>query len=492
MRYGPLRLVTPLPRRSHTDLAAVGKLRTPAPQSIRDVSARSCPTEAGEGAGGPGGRHPCWLRPRAIAVAMAVALTGCGGGRPAAPGVEAGQAASHAARLDQPVFEASGPDADDYGAGPAGFPRAERYNWWSLGYLVDSHSRLDEIFPARAVPRAAVPSPLRRAATEPTIAYQFEGESRTLDGYLARHPATGLLLARGDTILVERYQYGRRDTHRFTSWSMAKTINAMLVGIAIDEGRIRSIDDRPDAYVPELAGTEYGCTPIRHLLTMSSGVKFIEDYSGRDDASLLVTDTFQGGGPGGPSAVVGFNERLRRPGSRFSYASSETQVLGLVLQAAVGQPLADYLSDRIWRPMGAEADATWLIDNAGMESAYCCVNAVLRDYARLGLLLAHDGRLGGRHIIPTPWVHAATTVPAESWHLKPYAATRYFGYSYQTWIFPGERRMFALFGVRGQAIYVDPTSKLVLVHTAVRKLPVDPGVAELHALWASISEQLAS
>jgi CubicO group peptidase (beta-lactamase class C family) len=122
-----------------------------------------------------------------------------------------------------------------------------------------------------------------------------------------------------------------------------------------------------------------------------------------------------------------------------------------------------------------------------MESAYCCVNAVLRDYARLGLLLAHDGRLGGRQIIPSAWIHAATTVPADSWHLKPYAATRYFGYGYQTWIFPGERRVFALFGVRGQAIYVDPASKLVLVHTAVRKLPVDPAASS--RLWARVREQ---
>jgi CubicO group peptidase (beta-lactamase class C family) len=420
----------------------------------------------------------------------AIALAGCGGTWPASQAVEAGQSASRAARPGQPVFETSGPDAADYGAGPAGFPRADRSNLWSPGYLVDSHSRLDEIFPARAVARAAIPSPLRRAATEPVITYRFEEESRTLDAYLARHPATGLLIARGDTILVERYQYGRRDTHRFTSMSMAKTITAMLLGIAIDEGRIRSVDDRPDAYVPELAGTEYGRTPIRHLLTMSSGVKFIENYSGRDDVSLLVADTFEGGGPGGPSAVVGFNERLRSPGSRFSYASSETHVLGLVLRAAVGQPLADYLSDRIWRPMGAEADATWLIDNAGQESAYCCVNAVLRDYARLGLLLAHDGRLGDRQIIPKAWVHAATTVPADSWHLKPYAATRYFGYGYQTWIFPGERRMFALLGVHGQAIYVDPAAKLVLVHTAVRKLPADSDDIELRALWSGIRAQL--
>jgi hypothetical protein len=144
---------------------------------------------------------------------------------------------------------------------------------------------------------------------------------------------------------------------------MAKTITAMLVGIAIEQGRIRSIDDHPDAYVPELAGTEYGRTPLRDLLTMSSGVKFIENYSGYDDAAILVSNTFQGDGPGGPAAVVGFKQRLRRPGTQFYYASAETQVLGLVLRAAVGRPLADYLSDRIWKPMGAEADASWLIDD---------------------------------------------------------------------------------------------------------------------------------
>jgi CubicO group peptidase (beta-lactamase class C family) len=421
-----------------------------------------------------------------VAVAVAAALAGCGGARPAASGLEAGAAAAHAG----PVFASSGPDAAAYGAGPNGFRPADRYSWWSVENLVDAQSRMDEIHRAHRVVRGAAPRTLRRAAAEPAIAYRFAGETRTLDDYLARNPATGLLIARGDTILVERYQYGRRDTDRFTSWSMAKTITAMLVGIAIEEGRIRSIDDHPDAYVPELAGTEYGRTPIRDLLTMSSGVRFIENYSGTDDATILAVNTFQGDGPGGPAAVVGFNQRLRRPGTQFSYSSAETQVLGLALRAAVGRPLADYLSDRIWKPMGAEADASWLIDNAGMESAYCCVNAVLRDYARLGLLLAHDGQLGDRQIIPRAWIHAATTVPADSWHLKPYAATSYFGYGYQTWIFPGPPRRFALFGVRGQAIYVDPVSRLVLVHTAVRKLPVDPGAYELGALWAAVREQL--
>ncbi len=141
----------------------------------------------------------------------------------------------------------------------------------------------------------------------------------------------------------------------------------------------------------------------------------------------------------------------------------------------------------MWEPMGAEADATWLIDRSGQEATYCCLNAVLRDYARLGLLLAHDGRVGERQIIPKAWVNDATTVPADSWHLKPYAATRHFGYGYQTWIFPGERRMFALLGLHGQAIYVDPSSRLVMVHTAVSKEARDSN-AEALALWRGVVE----
>ena len=417
---------------------------------------------------------------RAVIVLAAIGLVGCGA-IPALPVVGPGQ----------PSFSASGPDAADFGATPAGFPRADVTKFWQTAYLVDSHSRLDEIFPGRLVARAAVPSPLHRAPVEPVITYRFEGVERTLDDYLARHPATGFLVARGDTILVERYQYGRRDTDRFTSWSMAKTITAMLVGIALEEGRIRSIDDKPQDYVPELAGTEYGRTSIRHLLTMSSGVKFVEEYTTRDDSFRLAADTFRNVGAGGPSAVTGYNERLAPPGTRFYYASSETHVLGFVLRAVARRPVAVYLSDSIWRPMGAEADATWIVDKTGQEATYCCVNAVLRDYARLALLLAHDGRLGDRQIIPRAWLLAATTVPTDTPYLKPEVATSFWGYGYQTWIFPGERRMFALLGVRGQTIAVDPGAKLVMVHTAVRKRPSgDPAAVELRALWAGLRERL--
>ena len=338
--------------------------------------------------------------------------------------------------------------------------------------------------------RAVTSSHLARADAEPALRYEFGGETHTLDDYLARHPATGLLVARGDTILIERYQYGRHDRHRFTSWSMAKTVTAMLVGIAISDGHIHTVDDPAAAYVPALRGTQYGGTSLRHLLQMSAGVRFVEQYTGRDDVSRLAADTFQQAGPGGVAAVTPFNERVRPSGTMFSYASVETQVLGLVLRSAVGRPVADYLHEKIWAPMGAEADATWLIDRSGQEATFCCLNAVLRDYARVGLLLAQDGNWRGRQLIPAAWIEDATRVAPDDAHLQPGIATGFFGYGYQVWIFPGARRMFALLGVRGQAIFVDPASRLVMVHTAVRKQPVDPGVREAVALWWSIVREL--
>lgn len=392
-----------------------------------------------------------------------------------------------------PRFNVSGPHAADFGAAD-GYPKGTRTTFYDVGTSVGSHSHLDEIFPGRLVHRAEAASRLARAP-EPRITWRLEGEERTLNAYLARQPATGLLIARGNTILVERYQYARTDRDRFTSWSMAKTVTSMLIGIAIAEGFIRSVDDPAAAYVPELAGTEYGRTSLRHLLQMSSGVRFREDYSaGSSDIARLVLATYLRRGTGGVSAVTPFNQRLAPPGRRFSYSSAETQVLGLVLRAATGRPLAEYLEAKIWQPMGAEADATWLVDNSGQEAAFCCLNAVLRDYARLGLLLAQGGAWRGRQLIPAAWVIEATTVPEGQPYLGAVTAT--LGYGYQTWIGPldtvaDDRRLFLLWGVRGQRIYVDPRSRLVMVHTAVHLESVDTdALGEADALWAGVVNQL--
>ena len=281
---------------------------------------------------------------------------------------------------------------------------------------------------------------------------------------------TGLLVLQGDTILAERYNYDRTPAHRFGSQSMAKTVVGMLVGIALAEKKIRSIDDQAAQYVPELKGHPYGETSLRHLLTMSSGMRFRDEGAKRPDGDALNRLAMNGQGRGGAATVLPFDEREREAGRRFHYASSDSQALALVLRAAVGQPLAQYLSEKIWRPMGAEADALWMHDAGGYEIGYCCLYATLRDYARFGMLLAYGGKAGAApdapQVIPAEWVKAATTV--ESPHLQVGVAARDYGYGYQIWLLDREGR-FTLRGVRGQWVMVDPRTKIVVVHTAVQK-----------------------
>lgn len=426
------------------------------------------------------------------ACAVAAVLVGCtaptpmregGGLAPASAGVEP---SAHSA----PRVAPGGPDADAYGASN-GYPIGDRSTFASSPFIVGSFSHLDRIFDSRLIRRAATPSALRRAPSEPALHHQYAGETLTLDGYLARNPTTGFLVARGDTILVERYQYLRNERHRLASWSMAKTVTSMLIGIAIHEGRIRSIDDPAAAYVPGLAGTEYGRTPLRHLLHMSSGVRFVERYTGPDDMTRLLADSIGHASVGGVETVTPFNQRVRPSGTTFSYASAETQVLGLVLRGAVGRPVADYLQEKIWEPIGAEADASWLIDRAGQEATWCCLNAVLRDYARLGLLLAHDGLWRGRQIIPAAWIADATRLRSDQQYLRvgiEPGRPEFAGYGYQVWILPGERRMYFLSGLLGQLIFVDAGARLVMVHTAVRTQLADLGPEV--ALWRGVVQEL--
>jgi CubicO group peptidase (beta-lactamase class C family) len=351
--------------------------------------------------------------------------------------------------------------------------------------LVGLVSGFDEVFPGRKVARGEQARALKRAAAEPAIRYRFQGQDSALDDYLSRNRTTGLLILKDDTIIAERYQYDRRPEHRMASYSMAKTIVAMLVGIALSDGTIQSLDDRADKYVSELSGTPYGETPIRHLLTMSSGVRFTENYSGTDDVATLGRLSVLGQSAGGAATLTPFRTRDRAPGEKFSYSSAETQVLGLVLRAATRKPLAEYLSERIWQPMGAEADASWIIDKGGYEAAFFGVNATVRDYARLGMLLANDGALDGRQIIPAGWVRAATTPPAKQF--EPGWTNSLLGYGYQTWIVPGKARQFMLRGLRGQAVLVDPSSKVVMVHTAAGAVG-GPGLGEIIALWSAVVE----
>lgn len=356
--------------------------------------------------------------------------------------------------------------------------------------LVGELSRRDEVYPSRKVAKGETVQELKRLAAEPEIRFTYRSEGGGLDDYLARNRTTGLVILKGDTIVAERYQYDRTPAHRMTSMSMAKTVVAMLVGVALAEGRIASLDDPAQKYVPEIEGTPYGETALRHLLTMSSGVPFTENYSGADDVATLGRLSVLGESAGGAATLEPFRGRVRerRAGERFRYASAETQVLGLVLRGATGRPLAEYLSEKIWRPMGAESDASWLVDKGGYETAFTGLNATVRDYARFGLLLANDGRAGGRQLIPAEWVRAATTPPAD--HLRPGRTNQLLGYGYQTWIIPGRERQFVLRGVRRQALFVDPSAQVVMVHTAAGNLG-DVGFTELLALWSGVLTSVA-
>jgi CubicO group peptidase (beta-lactamase class C family) len=270
---------------------------------------------------------------------------------------------------------------------------------------------------------------------------------------------------------------------------MAKTIVAALIGIAVKDGAIGSIADPAEAYVPGLKGTEYGRTPIKALLQMSSGVVFRETYAAGDDIRQLGQQLFGQSPVGSIDALKKFNNRARPPGQQFSYSSAETLVLGLVLAGATRRPVADYAREKLWQPLGAEADAKWLVDAAGQEITFAYFNATLRDWARLGLMLAHDGTWNGRAIVPREWLVAATSIAPGDERLKIVDFENQVGYGFQTWLLPGRRRAFFLDGSYGQRILVDPEAKLVMVHTAAYAANVVPR-RELLALWDAVVAQL--
>jgi len=385
-----------------------------------------------------------------------------------------------AAQNAGPVFSSSGPDAERYGAASDyPVPDSVRARWqgnpWHPADRVGAFTHLDEIYPTRLVKHAETPWIFKRALADMSESFRSE-----VTGYLARNPVTGLLIAKDDQILFEHYQYGRTDRDRFVSQSMVKSITGLLIGLAIADGAIKSVDDTAETYVPGFRGFEYGRTPIRDLLHMSSGVDFGEEADDGRDLNRLWRDMVAGGwvtDKGTVNSIVQFNHRIAPPGTRFHYASIEPDVLGMVLRNATGKSLSEYLQEKIWQPIGTEADAKWLLDAEGFELPHFGFNAVLRDYARLARLLAHDGAWNGQPIVPASWMIEATTVRPSDGHLAPGKAQRDFGYGYLLWLLPWGQRQFAMFGAFGQRVCIDPASKIVLVQTGLE------ATSEIWKLW---------
>jgi CubicO group peptidase (beta-lactamase class C family) len=392
------------------------------------------------------------------------------------------------------------PDEDKLGKAQ-GYPVGNARNWfYDESVRVGSFSNQGEIEgifggKANVLGASSAPMPLPKLDAEPRIRWIADhGRSLSIDDYLARERVMGLMIIKDGVIQVERYQYERTPAQRFVSNSMAKSIVSMAVGIALQEGKIASLDDRADKYATKMAGTLYGETTIRNLLRMSSGAHFEERYDGKDDLERFGRAVIRGGVEEAAKVIT---VRDAPQGSRFSYASAETEVLAGVLRGATGMSLSEYLGPRLWQAMGAETSALWRAERTGLERAAGNFNATLRDYGRLGIVLANDGLRPDtkQQVIPRDYLLEATDWRRAPAAFRPRTATPYYGYNYQFWTFPTEKRRFAMLGVYGQMIFVDPELKLVMVQTtanATAKAGETTLGKNADAFWRGVVEHYGS
>ncbi|MEM8838239.1 MAG: serine hydrolase [Pseudomonadota bacterium] len=336
---------------------------------------------------------------------------------------------------------------------------------FSEGKRVENFRAMDRVFPHEDVAKGESVWAFERNLRPLPETYVFEGTSKPIGEFLDDTDTTGLLVVRSGTILNEDYRLGADEASKFTSWSMAKSVLSALIGIAIEEGHIESLSDPLDQYVPALAASPYAGVTIEEALTMSSGVAFDEDY---DNPMSDVNRLFFSLAAGTPlEDMLTALEREREPGTYNNYISSDSIALGLVLEAATGMPKQDYLSSRLWVPMGAESAAYWSTGRDGPVLPFCCLNATLRDYARFGRLFLEGGARNGAAIVPRAWVEASTRPSAP--RLEPGenpASFWTFGYGYHWWVPEEPKDEFLAIGIWGQFIYVDRVRQIVIVKTS--------------------------
>jgi CubicO group peptidase (beta-lactamase class C family) len=272
--------------------------------------------------------------------------------------------------------------------------------------------------------------------------------------YMETENVAGVLVIQDGRIRLERYGLGLGERDHWVSFSMTKSLTSTLVGTALKSGAIGSLEDPVTRYLPALAGGGYDGVNVRQLLTMTSGVRWNEDYfnPNSDVARFLQEPARPGEDP-----VVTYMGRLPRatePGTRWNYSTGETNLVGSLVAAAEGKPLAQLLSERIWSRAGMEADAFWALDQGGREMGGCCVSATLRDWGRIGLLALEDGQAGGERIVPADWFAQAVVKQAETGEPNE-------GYGFLWWT--QDDGVFGAYGIFGQAVRVDPERRLVIV-----------------------------
>ena len=337
-------------------------------------------------------------------------------------------------------------------ADAANFGHVDDQLFWTYEQKVAGFRNMEKIGPARLVPASDRPYPLLRNETDlGSVEFRFNDAVLTIDEYVESQKVAGLIVVKDDVIVYERYELGNTEKSRWVSYSVAKSITSMLVGAALNDGYIDNIDEMITDYLPRLKNSSYDQSSIRNVLQMSSGVEWGEDYAD-PESDINVT----------PWETLAVYEYLRdkprdsEPGEVFNYNTAETNLVGDVVRAAVGNNLATYLSEKIWKPFGMEHDAYWaLTDPGGGEFGGCCLNATLRDYARIGLFAMSGGVLvNGTKVLPDNWM-ADSTSPSKG----------YEGYGYLWWLLGGDS--YAASGIFGQRIYIDPAHRIVIaLHSA--------------------------
>jgi CubicO group peptidase (beta-lactamase class C family) len=362
---------------------------------------------------------------------------------------------------------------------PAGL-LVDKYSYMSQPYSFYYFHHMDELgLRTDWIRRGGGVYPLIEPAKDFTLQYNFHGRSYSIKDYFERNFVAGFLVLHDNHIAVERYFHGADRNSRFVSQSVSKSIVSILIGAAVGDGTVKSIDDRVTKYLPYLSDSGYRDVTVKNLLQMSTGVDYSEDYRDPKSGAALIGAALLTGNP----SFKGFAESIRptsvRPGTKFEYQSVNTQVLGLLLESATHRRLNEYAQERLWEKIGAQSDAFFYESkNQPDTCAFACFNATVRDYARVGLLMLEGGALGGKRVISAQWVHDSTTPDAP--YLEPRAGGPEGGdgYAYQWWIPPGNDGAFEAEGIYGQCIYVNPSRHVVIVQTSAWPEPVSLILAE--------------
>ena len=360
------------------------------------------------------------------------------------------------------------------------------------GEQLANFREMSTIYPVRVIRRAASPSPLPPGpAIELPETFEYFGLRLNTAEFLAEMETTGLVVIRDGHVAFESYWLGNDATTQSIAWSVSKSFVSALIGIAVGEGAIASVEDPVSLYAPELAGGGYDGVRLKDVLQMSSGIRWNEDYS--DPNSDIGAYGRVMAGDGSLDAFAAGLVRECPPGTFNRYNSTDTHVLGMVLRRATGRSLAEYLREKLWAPLGMEADGFWMVDAMGAELAGAGLNAVLRDYARIGCCYLNGGAWNGAQIVPRDWVRASVTPDAP--HLMPGprpTALLPLGYGYQWWV-PDDSGAFCAIGVYNQFVWVDPSTRTVIAKTsAFRDYAVTAGmesyrVGDHFALFAAIA-----